>query len=116
MKKIPAYISFISHQAMQEMTSRLDPTEQRLVEILAARWSDSTAITVLQAMSIAPDLISPSTVHRRLKTLRAKGMLVLVPDDIDARTKYVTPGPELVKLFEQLNAALMQAGKKGGAA
>lgn len=116
MKKIPAYISFISHQAMQEMTSRLDPTEQRLVEILATRWSDGTKMTVMQVMNIAPDLISPSTVHRRLKTLRDKGMLVLVPDDFDARTKYVTPGPELVKLLEQLNAALVRVGKKGGAA
>ena len=37
--------------------------------------------------------ISPSTVHRRLKTLRAKGMIMLVNDTTDSRTKYVMPTP-----------------------
>lgn len=109
------YVEFITSKAAQALRS-LDPIEQRLVELLATRWHAGENVAVLQAMRIAPNLISPSTVHRRLKTLRAKGMLVLVSDDIDTRTKYVTPGPELVKLFEQLNAALMQADKKGGAA
>lgn len=109
------YVEFISSKAAETLRS-LEPIEQRLVELLATRWCAGENVTVLQAMRIAPESISPSTVHRRLKTLRAKGMLVLAPDDIDTRTKYVRPGPELVKLFEQLDAALMQASKKGGAA
>lgn len=109
-----AYVEFITSKAAQALRS-LDPIEQRLVELLATRWCAGKNVTVLQAMRIAPESISPSTVHRRLKTLRAKGMLVLVSDEIDTRTKYVTPGSELVKLFGQLDAALVQAGKKGGA-
>jgi hypothetical protein len=106
------YVEFITSKAAQALRS-LDPIEQRLVELLATRWHAGKNVTVLQAMSIAPNLISPSTVHRRLKTLRAKGMLVLVSDDIDTRTKYVRPSPELLTMFKRLDAAMQLAGTKG---
>lgn len=106
------YVEFITSKAAQALRS-LDPIEQRLVELLATRWHAGENVAVLQAMRIAPNLISPSTVHRRLKTLRAKGMLVLVSDDIDTRTKYVRPSPELLTMFKQLDAAMQLAGTKG---
>lgn len=106
------YVEFITSKAAQALRS-LDPIEQRLVELLATRWCAGKNVTVLQAMRIAPESISPSTVHRRLKTLRAKGMLVLVPDDIDTRTKYVRPSPELLTMFKQLDAVMQLAGTKG---
>ena len=110
------YLEFISHKAVREIIERLDPTEQRLVELLAPSWHAGSNVTVLAAMRISPEVISPSTVHRRLKALRAKGMLLIVTDEVDARTKYIKPSQELVMMLERLGVAMKQACKKGGEA
>lgn len=106
------YLEFICHKAAREIIERLDPVEQRLIELLAPHWHAGENVTVLQAMRVAPEVISPSTAHRRIKKLRAKDMLLVVPDEIDTRTKYVRPGPELLMLLGRLSGAMKQACKK----
>ena len=87
---------------------RLDPVEERVLNALASVWARGGRISVLQAMDGVEDL-SPSTVHRRLKTLRAKGMVMLDEDHADSRTKYIVPTELGERYFAQLGRALDRA-------
>jgi DNA-binding MarR family transcriptional regulator len=55
------------------------------------------------------DDVSSTTAHRRLKSLRKKGVIALVPDDADNRVKHVTPTPMATQYFSQLGQCLNQA-------
>lgn len=66
----------------------LDPIEERLLNYLAVAWFSSKEATVLETMRTTPEM-SPSTVHRRLKTLRKKGLLHFDVDANDNRIKYI---------------------------
>lgn len=85
----------------------LDPLEERLLNLLATVWHADKKITVLTAMSICTD-VSTTTIHRRLKSLRAKGLIVLVNDEIDTRIKYVTPTNMAFQYFAQLGQCIEQ--------
>ena len=86
----------------------LDPVEERLLHLFATVWQAGQKITVLQAMALSPD-VSSTTAHRRLKTLRQKGVLTLVADEVDNRIKYVQPTPMAEHYFAQLGQCLSEA-------
>jgi len=86
----------------------LDPLEERLLNLLATVWHVDQKITVLKAMSICTD-VSTTTIHRRLKSLRAKGVIVLVNDEIDTRIKYVTPTKIAFQHFAQIGQCMEEA-------
>ena len=105
------YLQFLNlAQAVRELPDfpSLDPVEERLLNRFAALWFQGEQITVLQAMSMSNE-ISPTTVHRRLKSLRLKGMISLVSDDADNRIKYVRPGSQAQNYFSQLGQCLDRA-------
>ena len=66
----------------------LDPQEERLMHELGFRWGRGETVTVLAAMNMLSGA-SPSTVQRRLKTLRAKGLVDIQPSAHDARVRHV---------------------------
>lgn len=86
----------------------LDPVEERLLNLFASVWHVGQKITVLQAMGMSTD-VSSTTAHRRLKSLRAKGMIALVADEADNRVKYVQPTVKAQQYFGQLGQCLDQA-------
>lgn len=86
----------------------LDPVEERLLNLFATVWHNDRKITVLQAMSLSDD-VSSTTAHRRLKSLRKKGVIALVSDDTDNRIKYVMPTAMATQYFAQLGQCLGQA-------
>lgn len=86
----------------------LDPVEERLLNLFAAVWHSGRQITVLQAMGMSTD-VSSTTAHRRLKSLRKKGVIMLVPDESDNRIKYVQPTSVANQYFSQLGKCLNQA-------
>lgn len=86
----------------------LDPVEERLLNLFASVWHSGKQITVLQAMGMSTD-VSSTTAHRRLKSLRKKGVITLVPDESDNRIKYVQPTPVAHQYFSQLGKCLNQA-------
>ncbi len=106
-----AYLKFLNLvKALRELPTfpALDAVEQSLLDSFAAVWHTGKQITVLEAMHMSKE-ISPSTVHRRLKSLRAKGMIMLINDTIDSRTKYVTPTPLATQCFDQLGQCMEAA-------
>ncbi len=91
--ELDIYPKFLSHVLQVRQSSefpQLDPHEERLLDQLATSWTQGKKITVLFAMRKFDDA-SASTVHRRLKTLRVKGMLDLELDEDDNRVKYIVP-------------------------
>lgn len=86
----------------------IDALEERFLNVLAATWHSGERISVLEAMKLLPD-ISSTTAHRRLKTLRAKGLIDLNPDESDSRIKYVQPTDLTHRYFGKLGQCLQKA-------
>jgi len=108
-----AYIKFIHlKQAIHDLQQfpSLDPVEERLLNYFASAWHAGKKLTVLETMHASSD-ISPSTVHRRLKTLRKKGLIALVVDQIDNRIKYIVQTELTASYFAHLGQCLVNAVK-----
>ena len=86
----------------------LDAVERRVLDVLAGIWATGAKITVLEAMDLAPGA-SPTTVHRRLKSLRERGLIDLKEDESDNRVKYVVPTRATHAYFAKLGRALDRA-------
>lgn len=86
----------------------LDALEDRLLGLLAAAWYEGRKPTVMETMGISPDM-SPTTVHRRLKSLRNKELITLTYDPVDNRIKYIEPTDKANQYFAQLGQCLSQA-------
>ncbi|MEN9768406.1 MAG: hypothetical protein RLZZ180_36 [Pseudomonadota bacterium] len=102
------YLRFLNlARAVRELPDfpALDPVEERLLNQFAAVWHQDRPLTVLQAMGLSKD-VSSTTAHRRLKSLRSKGMVVLVSDEIDNRVKYVRPTVLAQDYFSRLGRCL----------
>ena len=103
-----AYMKFLHlSQAVNELPQfpSLDPTEERLLNYFASAWFSGKKLTVLETMNRTPE-ISPSTVHRRLKTLRKKGFINLDVDQIDNRIKYIVHTDLTNRYFAHLGQCL----------
>lgn len=86
----------------------LDPVEERLLNLFATVWHGNRKITVLQAMSLSAEM-SSTTAHRRLKSMRKKGVIALQSDEADNRVKYVVPTPITHQYFSKLGQCLDEA-------
>ncbi len=98
------YLRFLNlAQAIRDLPSipALDPVEERLLNALAAMLAAGEPVTVLQAMNSAPET-SPSTVHRRLKSLHGMGLISYAEKAGDQRAKHI----ELTPVAQQYFAAL----------
>lgn len=85
-----------------------DALEERLLNVLAASWSQNQPVTVLTAVALLADT-SATTVHRRLKSMRQKGLIALQIDLHDSRIKYVVPTELTERYFGELGACLQRA-------
>ena len=97
----------IQAQAMSSLPKfpQLDAVENRMLGILASRWHEGKPITVLEAMVMLPE-ISTNTAHRRLTSLRKKGMIELNHDAQDRRIKYIVPTKATHRYFAQLGQCM----------
>lgn len=86
----------------------IDVVEDQVLGFFARCWYAGQRVTVVEAMNSLPDL-SPSTVQRRLKSLRAKGLLATVSDEQDNRYKYIVPTPLAVRYFAALGQCVEKA-------
>ncbi len=99
-------------QAIRQIPTfpKMDPVEERLLTMLGVKWHDAQKVSVLEAMGLSTE-ISATTAHRRLKTLRKKGMIELDVDKIDSRVKYVVPTELARKYFVALGQAIDKASQ-----
>ena len=109
-----AYLRFLNLiEAIRGLPTHpaLDPVEERLLNLLAASWHAGKQVSVLEAMGMSKDM-SATTAHRRLKTLRSKGMISLDNDKVDSRIKYVVPTQLATEYFSALGKCLDQASQQ----
>ena len=94
-------------QAIRDLPAfpALDPLEERLLNQLASQWHAGARVTVLEAMQMSVD-VSPATVHRRLKTLRKKGMLASDEHETDSRIRYIVPTALTTKYFAKMGECM----------
>jgi len=105
------YLKFLNLiEAIREIPTfpAMDPVEERLLNLLAATWHVGKRVSVLEAMGLSSE-ISATTAHRRLKTLRGKGMIALDADKSDTRIKYVVATDLANSYFATLGQALNKA-------
>lgn len=105
------YLKFLNLlEAIRETPAfpAMDPVEERLLNLLAATWHVGKKVSVLEAMGLSSE-ISATTAHRRLKTLRSKGLIALDADKSDTRIKYVVPTDLANSYFATLGQALNKA-------
>lgn len=105
-----SYLRFVNLVSALRGLPRLDAVEERVLDGLAATWATGATITVLQAMALAADM-SPTTVHRRLKSLRKIGLIDLVEDSVDSRVKYVVATPSGKAYFAKLGQCVDKAAR-----
>ena len=86
---------------------KLDRAESALLDALGRSWAAGRAVTVVELMNSGVADMSPSTVHRRLKSLRGYGLVTMRVDDTDNRIKYVEPTQKAVEHFERLSACIV---------
>lgn len=103
------YMRFINMmQAVKEATPawpELDAVEDKLLQLLTAKWHASEEITVLDALKLNNGL-SESTIQRRLITLQTKGVVKLDPSNKDGRSKLVVPTQLTIDYFSKLDVCL----------
>lgn len=92
------------------MFPTIDALEERLLNVLAASWAQDKKITVLTATAMLSDT-SATTLHRRLKSMRAKGLIDLQVDTVDFRVKYVVPTALTQRYFSELGACMHKAAQ-----
>lgn len=108
-----AYLRFLNlMQAVRTlpMFPTIDALEERLLNVLAASWAQDKKITVLTATAMLSDT-SATTLHRRLKSMRAKGLIDLQVDTVDFRVKYVVPTALTQRYFSELGACMHKAAQ-----
>jgi DNA-binding MarR family transcriptional regulator len=107
------YLRFLNlMQAVRTLPAypAIDALEERLLNVLAASWAQDKQITVLTATAMLDDT-SATTLHRRLKSMRAKGLIDLQVDSVDFRVKYVVPTPLTQHYFSELGACMHKASQ-----
>jgi hypothetical protein len=109
------YLRFLNLvQAIRQIPTfpTMDPVEERLLSMLGVNWHNGKKVSVLEAMGLSTE-ISATTAHRRLKTLRKKGLIELDTDKIDSRVKYVVPTALAEQYFVTLGQAIDKAHQPG---
>jgi hypothetical protein len=85
----------------------IDATEEKLLNLFATAWFVGKNIGVMDAMEMVEG-ISPRTVHRRMKTLRAKGLISLNSDHSGTK-KYVVPTALTDQYFSEIGKCMAKA-------
>lgn len=102
---------YLMRTVKQSMQTNADPVEEQMLNLLGAMWYEDKKVTVLEAMSLMPE-ISATTLHRRLKTLRIKGFISMDMDELDNRVKYVVPTALANEYFSKLGKGIEEAAKE----
>jgi DNA-binding MarR family transcriptional regulator len=87
----------------------LDPLEERVLALIASAGQKHERLCVRDVMARS-ELGAPATIHSRLKSMRAKGWIMLT-DTEDARRKQVELTQAAMLHFDRLSSCLLRAAK-----
>ena len=103
-----SYIKFLNlAKAMRQLSQfpSLNPMEENLLNDFASAWQENIKLTVSKSMH-SSSAMSPSTVHRNIKSLKLKGFISLDMDEQDNRIKYINHTPVSIHYFSLLGQCL----------
>lgn len=103
-----AYLRFLQLVSAVEAMPGLedfDANEKALFDTLSLAWSKGAPLTVRGAIN-QENLGSPATLHKRLKRLIAKELIVAGFEDQDRRTKYLRPSEKGLAYIEWLSSQM----------
>ena len=89
----------------------LDPLEERILSLIARAGEQQERLCVRDMMA-KEQLGAPATIHTRLKSMRAKGWIML-SDTEDTRRKQIELTQGAVRHFDKLSKCMVQAAKGG---
>ena len=89
----------------------LDPLEERVLALVASARQKHERLSVRDLMARS-ELGAPATIHTRLKSMRAKGWIML-SDTEDARRKQVDLTQAAMLHFDRLSSCLLKAAQGG---
>lgn len=94
---------FLLTRARAELlkTHHVDAAEWVMLEAVALAEYDDTPLRVTELMRM-PEHGSPATVHRRLTTLRKRGFVQVIPDNVDSRVKWLALSEMARAIFTEL--------------
>lgn len=87
--------------------SPLDPLEERMLAFIARAGEQEERLCVRDMMA-QEQLGAPATIHTRLKSMRAKGWIML-SDTEDARRKQIELTQGALRYFEKLSKCMVEA-------
>lgn len=87
----------------------LDPLEERILAFVARAGEQEERLCVRDMMA-KDQLGAPATIHTRLKSMRAKGWIML-SDTEDSRRKQIELTQDAVRYFDRLSKCMVQAAK-----
>ena len=109
------YLRFLQlSEALRDLPSLppLEPLEERILSIIAFARQEKERLSVKDLMG-KRELGSPAMLHGRLKSMRAKGWIILAETE-DARRKQLELTQAALLHFDKLTKCLLQAAKKVG--
>jgi len=107
------YLKFLKQaQAARASTEAagLGPNEDALLSALALHWASGRPLAVREAMLLS-DLGSPSTLHRRIGTLKQLGLIEDQSQPGNLRVKLLTPTKKALGQFNKLGTLVLKAAK-----
>jgi len=87
----------------------LDPLEERILAMVARAGQEQQRLCVRDMMA-RHELGAPATVHTRLKSMRAKGWIMLTETE-DSRRKQVELTQAALQHFDRLSQCMVKATK-----
>ena len=106
-----SYLNFLNLSesiSSKLMVTEIDATAVRLLEMIAVAYSLGKALNVTEAMHLGT-IGSQATLHRKINNLREQGLVTLVHEGKNRRTKYLVPSAKSNKHFEQLSKVMAKA-------
>jgi DNA-binding MarR family transcriptional regulator len=109
MKNSDIYLRFLAlaHAVDVNFGDEVDLVAQRLLEVIAVSASRGTPFTVSQAMELK-SIASPATLHRKLRALMDRELIVHKFEGKNRRTRYLVPTENAEKHF-QLMGTLVES-------
>ncbi len=114
-RKADIYLRFLQlAEALRDLPTlpTLEPLEERILTLIAFASQNKERLSVKDLMG-KRELGSPAMLHGRLKSMRAKGWILLAETE-DARRKQLEPTQAALLHFDKLSKCLLQAAKKAG--
>jgi Fe2+ or Zn2+ uptake regulation protein len=91
-----------------ELFISMDLRSQKLLEVIAISHASAKPLTVTAAMGLSY-IASPATIHRKLDQLRELGLIDLVFESKNRRTKFLVPTNDALTYFDAMGKAVLAA-------